>query len=333
LRQCVADHSSCGTRNHGVKLPSRLLELHSNAIRLREACEVSRNMKYATLSHCWGPRGVEAKLTKELLEDFRANIRPESLPRTFQDAISITRRLGLAYLWIDSLCIIQDDPVDWEKESISMSEVYGNSWVNIAASWAKDCSEGCLYRSNPKIDRFQVEVKAWQDRQVRLQTLEVIPANMVLNSISMSVLSDRGWVLQERLLSPRTLHFTKAQIFWECNTLLGCESFPNGVPACTTVSDIHIVKNNLSEQWHRIITKYTRCNLTQRRDVLVAMSGIIKRLQEQRQDICVAGIWRQDPEMQLLWMRSPSDVQKARYLYTAPTWSWASSQGPIQQQE
>ncbi|CZR66419.1 uncharacterized protein PAC_16320 [Phialocephala subalpina] len=329
LYECERKHTFCKRRGGNFKLPSRLLEIQPGSIRLRAVFDNRSNTKYATLSHCWGPSGVNFKLTKASLANFQDNIRQDFLPKTFQDAILITRILGIQYLWIDSLCIIQDDPEDWLKESVTMSEVYGNSYVNIAASWAENSNGGCFYSHDAKVKRLQVNAKVRKDEKVYFQTLEVVPTDMVRKSISRSVLASRGWVLQERLLSPRTLHFTDSQLFWECDTQLACESFPNGIPVLAARSDEHIEKGNLPDQWDRIVLKYTDCRLTQRRDVLVALSGIIRKLQEHRRDICFAGIWRQDPKSQLLWRRQSPFVEEVQGLYTAPTWSWAASPGQV----
>ncbi|KAF8854624.1 HET-domain-containing protein [Acephala macrosclerotiorum] len=272
---------------------NRPVEILDPAITWLSDCVPSslpKNTKYATLSHCWGVDRVEVKLTKNSLAAFHDRIVLESLSKTFRDAVHITQKLGIEYLWIDSLCIIQDDPEDWRKESTAMSEVYGNSYINIAASSARNGSEGCFYDNNERIERLQVKAKSWIDEQECFQTLEVVPNMMIQNSITWSALASRGWALQERLLSPRTLHFTAAQLFWECNSELKCESFPLDIPASETVSHGYITKGHLSDHWNEILYKYTSCKITQRRDVLVAMSGIIRKLEEQRQDECIASI-------------------------------------------
>lgn len=311
LSDCDKRHTLCRPASWNPKLPSRLLEIKPESIRLRNTLGIPNQTKYATLSHCWGPNGVNFKLTKDSLIDFRTRIRHESLPKTFQDAIFVTRRLALEYLWIDSLCIIQDDPEDWRIESVGMSDVYGNFYINIAASSANDSSEGFL-SGHVGSERLQVTARACKNEQECFQTLEVIPEGMVNQAISRSVLSRRGWVLQERLLSRRTLYFTDTQLFWECDALLACESFVGGVPNIERVADDHISKGNLSNEWANILFKYTSCELTQRRDMLVALSGIIKKMENLMQDTCVAGIWKSDVECQLLWYRSAGKVREAQ---------------------
>jgi heterokaryon incompatibility protein (HET) len=144
-----------------VKLPTRLLDLNSlpsrevmvlkdswrsifasKLLRLVET-DTGKYGQYIALSYCWG--SVSAyKTTVNTKNDHMSGINFDCLPRTIQDTIVLTRYLGLQYLWIDCLCIVQDDREDWERESYRMGSVYQNSYLTIAASRAKDCSEGFL---------------------------------------------------------------------------------------------------------------------------------------------------------------------------------------------
>ncbi|KAF8855434.1 HET-domain-containing protein [Acephala macrosclerotiorum] len=112
LSDCDKGHNFCRSAIWNPKLPSKLLEIKPDSIGLRDTSGIPNQTKYATLSHCWGPNSVDFKLMKDSLVDFQTSIRQEWLLKTFQDAISIARRLVLEYLWIDSLCILQDDLED-----------------------------------------------------------------------------------------------------------------------------------------------------------------------------------------------------------------------------
>lgn len=317
---------------HGFEMPTRLLEIKETA-RLRRGDEIPHNTKYATLSHCWGRKGVRFKLTKKNITELQISISLQSLPKTFQDAIIICRHLGIHYLWIDSLCIIQDDASDWAMESVKMGAVYGNSFVTIAASAARDGDEGCLHSRKQSSHRLFVKTRFWKKSQLVDHIVEVFSPDMVSDSISKCALARRGWVLQERLLSSRILYFTKSQLVFESNNKISCETFPNGIHYEAFEGGgfkDHMAQSFLSqhEQWARMVEHYTQCELTQRRDVLVAVSGIIRKIQKQRKDICLAGIWRDTSEGDLLWTRH-SYPKVDLDLYTAPTWSWASRPGSI----
>ncbi|KAK4123730.1 HET-domain-containing protein, partial [Parathielavia appendiculata] len=157
---------------------------------------------YLTLSHFWGDASkvfnLETRNREELLQQIPA------LPRIVEDAIVATRRLGARYIWIDSLCIIQDDPQDWASESSSMADVYHNAMCNIAASASQD-SNGGLNR-----DRGDIVIGAYVKASQDDETLLLIEENEGIEHEG-----QEGWVLQKRLLSPRILHFSRRQLVWE----------------------------------------------------------------------------------------------------------------------
>lgn len=147
------------------------------------------------------------------------------LTEIFQEAIFVTRRLGVKYLWIDSLCIMQDSTEDWGRESTLMTQVYSYGLFNISATAAEDGSWGLFY------DRIVMDV-----RQARANVaIRGIAAFHVFVDENFRLafkgpLTKRGWVIQERLMSPGNLHFTSNQLFRESREKLACETFPNGIP-------------------------------------------------------------------------------------------------------
>ncbi|KAI4274739.1 MAG: hypothetical protein LQ337_003710 [Flavoplaca oasis] len=148
------------------------------------------------------------------------------LPLTFQHAVNITRNLGYQYLWIDSLCIIQDDPNDWAFESSTMSRVYSNSVLNIAALWGDDSHSGCFVERNPFVTE-DCRIGTWKHGNV------VVRSNgrehpRFLDFVYPAPLLKRAWVLQERLLSPRTLFYGPWELYWECGERVTHESEPEG---------------------------------------------------------------------------------------------------------
>jgi hypothetical protein len=138
----------------------------------------------------------------------------EQLSKTFQDAIAITRQLGIQYIWIDALCIIQDSDIDWERESAKMGQIYSSSYCNLAASSARDGSQGMLNHRN---------TEALQPLKLFIHDvichIEPIVESVFEANVEQGPLMNRGWVFQERILSRRNLHFTSTQLLWECNTL------------------------------------------------------------------------------------------------------------------
>jgi hypothetical protein len=117
---------------------------------LVETSGIAVPVQYCSLSHCWGKQPF-LNLTRNNYPSFLEEIDISSVPRTFQDAFVATNKLGFHFIWIDSLCIIQDDIADWAEESGKMSSVYSNPTVNFAATSSKDCSAGLFYHSNPAL--------------------------------------------------------------------------------------------------------------------------------------------------------------------------------------
>src|ERR1700744_2598321 len=140
IEDCASKHR-CRSTGDSV-LPTRVIEVGDPG-RIRLMVPNGAMGRYVCLSHCWG--GLQPlKTTKENLSSHLHSIPPQSIPKTYQDAIELTRLLGIKYLWIDSLCIIQDSTEDWGKESASMCAVYENCDIVIAATSAKDATEGFL---------------------------------------------------------------------------------------------------------------------------------------------------------------------------------------------
>ena len=155
---------------------------------------------YATLSHCWG----EKKPLRTLLSNvnsFHNGIPFGGLPRTFQDAISVARELGIAYIWIDSLCILQDDEDDWINEAAHMGSIYSSCFLNLVAADAPDGAAGCFFERDPTA-KFQLPDTS------NGNTYPCLPKTS--EYLSHTSISKRGWCFQETLLAPRSLYFCKS---------------------------------------------------------------------------------------------------------------------------
>lgn len=159
------------------------------------------------------------------------------------------------------------------------------------------------------------------------------------HAVESSLLSSRAWALQERLLSPRILHYTKTQLFWECKESKACESSPK--PLLKVIAEqgnlTRMGRNHklyglnvepLHEHWMEIIEYYTTTSMTRPQDKLAAISGLAKEIQDYSHDTYCAGIWRRDLLRQLLW-RPESPQQRMKRPYRAPSWSWASIDGKV----
>jgi Heterokaryon incompatibility protein (HET) len=216
LRDCNETHSDHGMAcNADNELPTRVLDVGDveNQIQPRlYRPKKDEKGRYIALSHCWGESQLISTKTASIEAHYEA-IKWNDLPKTFQDAVVVTGKLGIRFLWIDSLCIIQDDPDDWLREAKCMEKVFASAYCTIAASSAKNSTEGFLIpRPVKQAVRLADNVYACEVGQ------------NFDHDIESAVLNQRGWVLQERALSPRTIHFTATQTYWECGSVIRCEN-------------------------------------------------------------------------------------------------------------
>ena len=241
IADCDKDHLDCKT-SESLKLPFRLVQVDSDGIRLVDA---PAGASYLTLSYCWG-QSLPFKTTSDNIALMRRSVNFEALPRNFQDLIVLARNLKVKYVWVDSLCIVQDDPQDWQEQSTRMAMIYANAYLNISATAAPDCETGIfsLRRRNKEsqmrtyglppedfgeIWNAQIEAKiGWSKKTCTVLMREVfdhsdfttISEDLSANNVP---LLRRAWAMQERLLSRRTVHFGKSELIWECKVCARCE--------------------------------------------------------------------------------------------------------------
>jgi hypothetical protein len=254
----------------------------------------------------------------------KAGLKISKLAKNFQDAILITRLLGIRFLWIDALCILQDSQLDWEVESAKMGQYYKNSWLTISAGMSGDGTEGLLgKRSTHGLSH------------IRLKTSSNHHVFIALDPIKPSTqcpIRTRGWTFQEELLPRRYLSFEMTQTYLRCGTILHHE--------CGRQEDLLRVGSPFMEgqhllesgEWLEILRRYSSRNLTKPSDKLPALSGLAHEYQMRWGDEYLAGLWREHLWKGLLWRRNEQYTipePKRPLEYRAPSWSWASMDGRI----
>ncbi|KAE9373586.1 HET-domain-containing protein [Stipitochalara longipes BDJ] len=305
LTKCREMHTLCHNKvMNPYGIPTRLIDITHSQPHLCLGASLKGIVEHATLSHCWGsPNPPLETLRKDNLQSFLHHIPPEALPKTFRDFIQISRFLGITYVWVDSLCIIQDDKEDWKTESARMTAVYGGSAFNIAASGAFDGSVG---------------------------SFEFFPLHFDFSHFRKAPLASRGWAVQERLLPRRTVSFCQTQVFWTCNELKACETFPNGYPDGYQEDKADQKLWPITrKEWKTIVGIYSGCSIKFGKDKLVALSGLARLMQEESSVEYLAGLWRKDLEIQLRWEVLNPDRGNRPAEYRAPSWSWASIDGTV----
>ena len=367
IRTCETSHGGC--KYIPTPLPTRVLYigLEREDPYLHISTGNEESTKYATLSHCWGG-GSPIDTTKSTLPDRRRGIIFYSLPQTFQNAILVARSLGIQYLWIDSLCILQDDLVDWEKEAAKMSSVYANCYLMIAADRSTNPNGGCFRPPGiPASTLSSVARPGFGGRSsklyFRMTNLRDVDHNQVCHRLHDAIsgmvrtpLDERGWCLQERILAPRILHFGEEEMAWECTGTLACEcqSVVTNWDGESRFKNERLLTDSQDPMlWPLIVTEFTRRHLSFDKDILHAVSGLVDRMNTGSPENYFAGIWRGQIPSALLWkpdyeyitqhqdrLRPASSwpnndpsyfskVPRRHVTYYAPSWSWASVIGPI----
>ncbi|RDL37703.1 uncharacterized protein BP5553_05136 [Venustampulla echinocandica] len=323
VNNCVEKHERCA--REVTPLPSRVLDVSSTGdmIRLID-CPAGLSGKYICLSHCWGSSET-LTTTQESYEKRITGISLLHLPKTFLDAVIIARHLGIRYVWIDSLCIMQEDQDDWARESGRMADVYSNAYLVVAANHARDGSEGCFH-SRPARPKSMVNIPELGEICVQL----VYPGDeneWQGKDFEKEPLCRRGWALQERILARRILHYNTRQIYIECNYgIMGEDGSSFGKRYCCNLSDLNESKEPHT-MWNSLLWSYGLRKLTKATDKLPALSGIAKLFKSRFATEYVAGLWSDKLIEGLAWQgigdRSPASTTE----YTGPSWSWASYGG------
>ncbi|KAH6662169.1 heterokaryon incompatibility protein-domain-containing protein, partial [Halenospora varia] len=307
IRVCQDEHEKC--RQLNSPLPSRLIDVQNEDPVLVKSNGLKGS--YTTLSHCWGKQKLPTTTSDNIAQRY-INIELSELPQTYRDAIKITKRLQIQYLWIDSLCIIQDSVKDWQEESKQMKEYYKNSMVTISALNSADSRGGIL---NQRVVRPSIPMNLQRDLFIRKSA----PTHREV--FGFSPLNNRAWALQERLLSTRIVHYGGQEMFWECLSCACREGSPfvheqpyhpgyPGSPLGQMISppEPNVASRNEKELpdslWWRIITRYSGRCLTKRSDRLPAVSGLASLFHEATKHEYLAGIWREDLD-DLLWFVDP----------------------------
>ncbi|KAK2767497.1 hypothetical protein FQN54_003654 [Arachnomyces sp. PD_36] len=366
LDNCRLHHPSCRSPPISPQLPTRVIDV---SVTDREVALFESNGqrgRYMALSHCWGASS-RLTTTKDTLEDLKNGIATSFLPKTFQDAIKITRRLGVKYLWIDCFCIVQDDPLDWERESSAMAQIYRNSYLTIAASASSDSYSGCFPKrskdsyippgtrslgyttpreaSGPRSHTLGLEHSSQPGNQQLLHFFEEwLPGSSIhapqktqighfgkrFDPIADEPLSSRGWTLQERLLSPRIVHYAADQMYFECEwrlrsedgfefpdmffsmgNLLATQRIPFEQHGLAQASGISFVVGRHPTMpypgkrwkggWISLVENYSRRLLKVSQDKLSAVAGVARVIAEETGDHYFAGLWAQHLEEDLHW--------------------------------
>ncbi|RAQ76627.1 hypothetical protein COH21_012933 [Aspergillus flavus] len=253
------------------------------------------NSRYIALSYCWGSRTEAEQQLKTTTDSFKSHMQRipiEALPQTLLDALSVCRALGVPYLWVDVLCIIQGDKSDWERESANMANVYSHSFLTVCAAQGDSCQSGFLKRCPPS------QVPGLQcSKEIRgMGFFDSGPQESPF-----AIDGSHLWHIHDSPIVPPT--FMKPKM-----------------------ANPPMTRSDAYSEWYFLVELYSSRSLTYQDDILVAVSAVAKRFSTNVSGKYLAGLWEEDLHYGLLWVNNncEGDKSSTNTTYTAPSWSWAS---------
>lgn len=310
-------------------------------IRVIETHGITGKHAYACLSYCWGDTKQAGMTTSG---SFPRPLKLEELPKTIADTIRLCHKLGYQYLWVDSLCIVQDDSRDWHREASKMCDIYGGSALTIATPICKDSSQSFLEQRRRRA--------AIPENSVRLDYTDTHLGEPGSILVYMAVGNDfkyhtmwsleykwsefdsygpewmrRAWTFQEWMLSPRVLHI-EGMTLWDCFEGYGNEITQRKMTPPKLQRNVNCLESEI--EWEDIVKQFTKRKITSDKDRLPALAGIAERYRQRTGHTYLAGLWLEDMPRALLWHKYGRGGRSSGYTQgRIPSWSWASFEGPV----
>lgn len=331
--------------NHGHAVPShdyvpeRLLDIREQIPRLISCrgaqSEAQGRTCYAALSYCWGTSEDamhQLTTTRRTILQRQRGIQYDEMPPVLRDAVHITRNLDIPFLWIDSLCILQDDISDWESQCPQMDNIYGHAQVTLVAASSKSCRESFLQPEAPRaLLPFNSMRRPGFGGLLQVEFLGCSESPRDFDGMSDSRLATRGWAIQERILSTRMIVFGRSDVHFICPlSSPTTSSHPLGL----SISKVREAETKiLYAYWTQLLDEIkhiTPDSFTKSTDLLPALSGLAAYFGGRLEDNYCAGHWHKDLHNSLMWVRvHSSQVPKTCHVsrvcspspYIVPSWS------------
>ncbi|KAK4225316.1 HET domain-containing protein [Podospora fimiseda] len=346
LQTCLAQHTECQSQSSSaISIPTRLIDISSTIPRL--ITNPPSNAEYIALSYCWGSphqKIPQLTTTTSTLSQRKSGIPLDIMPQTFQDLVHLTRHLGYKYIWIDALCIIQDDPLDWETEAAKMFSVYRDAVLTVVAGKGGSCHSGFLERNEKSVGSMaRIPFESSSNTRVKggyllsdLIDKKVWDADEP-SHMRGAIWASRGWTLQEDVMSRRVVYLTGETGWWRCQRERKGEqehqSHYSGVKGIGWMKmfsgDDEEEKEKVYARWRVLIAEYSERKLSFEGDKYPAVSGLAKSFSGALggRDCYLGGIWKGDLIRQLLW-ECVHDSKRPKE-WRAPSWSWAAWDGSV----
>ncbi|KAH4854172.1 hypothetical protein HBI38_096270 [Parastagonospora nodorum] len=343
IQECDSTHTDCLTHVTTTRdfVPNRLIMLESSTNEHIRLVSLTKQVHYVALSYCWGS-SEQSKTLKNNVGVRKGRIPVTELPRTLQDSIRMTQTLGIQYLWIDSLCIIQDDEHDWALESSKMADIYSNAWLVLAATGAPDCASGMLEIREPP---FVIPPNQLLGTTACISVRRTVTHDSTgTRSVISQPLWKRAWAMQERELAHRIVHFLPDEFMWCCRASTWCECGTDnecGEPPIFLLSEFAqldpaktatVEGYEFGHAWITVLLQYSKLKITRSRDTLPALSGIARYVEHWRPGQYIAGLWERDIALQLAWYTCGApweSLKRSMRDLDGPSFSWITCKGRV----
>ncbi|CAG9987550.1 unnamed protein product [Clonostachys byssicola] len=351
LNTCLGSHKECAKAGRFV--PPRLLQVDSAGnFRLVLKDDVKHGARYATLTHCYATDDNTTRLIHSTSKQFLSSQPLSILPSSYRDAFTLVQRMGLQYLWVDRLCVLQDSKSDLAAHENARKDIYVNSFLGIGAAGSSSPASGLFFERDPDC------IVANDNQFYTANDGTVIPLSgeprlQRINFLD-EPLSRSANALEARFLTPRMVHFGSKIVFWECYGAIADEVHPRARHINTgsgreseidlfgsDIKPLHGIQYQPSinpiaqilSQWRTIVEQYTQCGMHSQDGggrLLAHVTSKIKGLLEQKgvQEVTyLSGMWKNSFPAELLWRSTSTATRRVRD--SAPSWSWLSLEAPI----
>lgn len=334
LDTCNNEHSECRATLGNASPPTKLIYLDSsgdssmsNPVDTKSQPRLVSTSgmgysegRYIALSYRW-PEDfpVEAKSAQDNVHEQMHGLNNSKLPQIFNDVFQVAVTMGISYVWIDSLCIVQDDPGDWNREAALMIQIYRYAEFTVAAAVPPTMPDLGLFRHGDPSDIPAVRLPGIVGPRKDGTVQEIVVMKPQKETYGESPLISRAWCFQEREISRRIVHYTETQVLWECRTVRASEGLPNGIPEGTHWShtkatpgekawkdqmfDNELSNGKVAISWREAIEDYSARHLTVFTDKLPALAGLAAAIRDYKPANCryLAGLWEDDFLEGLQW--------------------------------
>ncbi|KAE8343866.1 heterokaryon incompatibility protein-domain-containing protein [Aspergillus arachidicola] len=351
LHHCLSSHlDQCSDYSLDMCLPKRVIDLsqyeHQNRT-VKIVVDPDINAVYCALSYRW-PRKHPIVLKRDNLEKLREGVSARRLDPSIQDACEIAHALGIRYLWVDALCIIQptdEDDADWCDQAPRMASIYGRALFTIAFIDGARLSEAAKERPFLYYMDSSIPMREGSTAETRFQWL-MESGNDDFRPTG--ELDERGWTFQENFLSRRIVSVTRSGIYWDCLCDSASARRPVGVMGGVTPGKLRNIDNRRVRRlalapkhgimdsaayqlWRNVVEEYTRRRFTRGSDRIIALCGFVERIEAALHDKYDLGIWHKDALRCLVWSTQEPEVRRQADI-DAPSWSWQQTRVPIDYQ-